>query len=129
MSESATSKITFPVLTEIFQNKGHRYKWRSARADPLTHIIFHYTAPNLLRFPGYAAIICLPGKNKITVTLQTYTFQFITMGWKNVTSKHFFSLLLFFLKVIISKQIGFSQFRVPKIKQIAPRMVSPSFQH
>ena len=36
------------------------------RVDPLSHIIPHYTAPNRFRFPGYADIIYLPGKNEST---------------------------------------------------------------
>ena len=101
--ESATSKITFSVLTEIFQNK--RHQWVVVRVDPLSHIIPHYTAPNHLRFPGYADIIYLPGKNKSTVIPQTHTFQLIIMGWKNLKLKNFFPLPHFFLKVIMSKQM------------------------
>lgn len=67
--ESATSKITFPVLTEIFQNKRHKYKRCSVRVGPLTHIILYYTTPKHLRFPGYADLICLPGKNKTKLLL------------------------------------------------------------
>ena len=117
--ESTTSKITFSELTEIFQNKGHQRVM--FRVDPLSHIIPHHTAPNLLRFPVYADIIYLPGKNESTDLPQVHTFQLIIMGWNNLKLKNFFPLPHFFLKVIMSKQMRVLPVQGPSNRTYRPK--------